>query len=141
MFGMRELYIAHPIIDLRLFCKSDFTAAVLAVFFFGGATSLGFIIPPYFLESVQHLAPWQSGLVNLSAPLGLMLLSKASGKLMGRVGTRPLMVTGLTVTVFAYGSLSLMRAGWPPLFLAILLFVYGVGAGIFVWPIFQPSWG
>jgi MFS family permease len=93
---------------------------------------LGFIIPPYFLESVQHLAPWQSGLVNLSVPLGLMLLSKASGKLMGRTGTRPLMVTGLTVTVFAYGSLSLMRADWPPFFLAILLFVYGVGAGIFV---------
>jgi len=132
VFVVRERQIAQPIIDLRLFRKGDFTASVLAVFFFGGATSLGFIVPPYFLESVRRLPPWQSGLVNLSAPLGLMLLSKVSGKLLGRVGTRPLMVTGLIIMVFSYGILSLMRVGWSPLLLAVLLFVYGVGSGIFV---------
>lgn len=131
-FVLRESRIADPIIDLRLFRKGDFSVSVLAVFFFGGATSLGFVIPPYFLESVRHFAPWQSGFVNLSAPVGLMLLSKVSGTLMGRMGTKPLMAGGLILMVLSYGTLSQMRAGWSPFLLAALLFVYGVGSGLFV---------
>lgn len=132
MFIVRELTISNPIIDLRLFRKGTFTASMLAVFFFGGATSLGFIVPPYYLENVRHLVPWQSGLVNLSAPLGLVLLSKVSGRMMRRFGTGFLMMTGLIIMVFSYGILSLIRADWSPFLLAVLLFVYGVGSGIFV---------
>lgn len=122
----------HPILDLGLFHKGDFTASVLAVFFFGGATSLGFIIPPYFFESVQHLTPWKSGLMNLSAPLGLILLSKVSGNLIGRIGVKSLMISGLVIMVCSYGVLSQMRVGWPPILLGALLFMYGLGSGLFV---------
>lgn len=131
-FTLRELRTSAPILDLRLFRKGDFSMSMLSVFFFGRATSLGFIVPPYFLEDVRGMAAWQSGLVNLSAPLGLVLLSKVSGNLVGKKGTRPLALTGLAVMTAAYGVLVGMAADWPPLFLAALLWVYGVGAGIFV---------
>ncbi|KYP81812.1 MFS transporter [Ferroacidibacillus organovorans] len=131
-FTLRELRISSPILNLKLFRNSQFALAMLAVFFFGGATSIGFIVPPYFLETVRHLSAWQSGLVNLSAPLGLMGFSRLSGKRLGKVGAKRLMGIGLTVMVVAYGVLSQMGVAWSPLLIASLLFVYGAGAGIFV---------
>lgn len=131
-FTLRELRISSPIVNLRLFRNSQFTLAMLAMFFFGGATSIGFIVPPYFLETVRHLSAWQSGLVNLSAPLGLMGFSRLSGKLLGQVGAKRLMGIGLFVMLIAYEVLSQMGVAWSPLLIASLLFVYGAGAGIFV---------
>jgi len=52
VFVVRERQTAQPIMDLRLFRKGDFTASVLAVFFFQWVTSLGFHVPLYFLVSV-----------------------------------------------------------------------------------------
>lgn len=131
-FIMRELRSKTPILNLRLFRNGQFSVSMLAVFFFGGATSIGFIVPPYFLEAVRHLGAWQSGLVNLSAPLGLMLFSQLSGKRISKVGARPLMVIGLAIMLVAYGVLSQMGMDWSPTLIALLLLVYGLGAGIFV---------
>jgi EmrB/QacA subfamily drug resistance transporter len=131
-FTLRELRISSPILNLRLFHNRQFALAMLAVFVFGGATSIGFIVPPYFLETVRQLSAWQSGLVNLSAPLGLMGFSRLSGKRLGQVGAKRLMGIGLTVMAVAYGVLSQMGVAWSPDFIATLLFVYGAGAGIFV---------
>src|ERR1700730_819792 len=65
-----EIRAVQPIMDLKLFRDGAFTAPILGIFILGGATSLGFIVPPFFLEQVSRVEPWQAGLVNLSAPLG-----------------------------------------------------------------------
>lgn len=134
LFLVNEFRTTEPIVDLRLFRKGAFTAPVLAIFVFGGATSLGFIIPPYFLEQVSHLAPWQVGLVNLSSPLGLVLFSKVSGRLINRLGTSRLMVIGLVMMLMSYVILGQMQSNWNPWTLAVLLLLYGAGGGMFLPP-------
>lgn len=134
LFIRWEMRTKKPIINLTLFRNGNFSAPVLAIFVFGGATSLGFIVPPYFLEQVHHLAPWQVGLVNLSAPLGIVLLSKVSGRLMKSWGTMRLMIMGLIIMLIAYSILSGIDRNWPPDFIAVLLFLYGIGGGIFLSP-------
>ncbi|QQE80027.1 MFS transporter [Alicyclobacillus sp. SO9] len=134
LFLINQLYVKQPIVDLHLFSKGRFSAPMLAIFVFGGASSMGFIIPPFFLERVTHLTPWQVGLVNLSSPLGIVLLSKVSGRLMDRWGTTRLMVTGLIIMFISYTVLGQMQVSWNPLVVSLLLLLYGAGGGLFLSP-------
>lgn len=134
IFIFWEKRVEQPIVDLRLFLRCTFTAPLLGIFVLGGTTSLGFIIPPYFLDHVSQLDPWQAGLVNLSAPLGLVVMSKVSGRLMEKAGTTRLMIIGLIMMAIAYGILGTMQSDWSAIWIAILLLVYGFGAGFFVPP-------
>ncbi|MFC7391474.1 MFS transporter [Scopulibacillus cellulosilyticus] len=130
-FIIWEIHTRHPIIDLRLFRCGSLSASILAVLIFGGATSLGFIVPPYFLEHVKHLLPWQTGIVNLSAPMALVIFSKVSGQLIKKVQTTHLMITGILIMASAYGTLGGMEVNWSPFLISGILFIYGIGAGLF----------
>jgi EmrB/QacA subfamily drug resistance transporter len=132
LFIFWERKAKEPIVDLKLFLHGYFAAPILGIFVLGGATSLGFIVPPYFLERVSQLDPWQAGLVNLSAPLGLVLMSKVSGQLIEKAGTTRLMVIGFITMAVTYGILGTMQSDWSPTLIAILLLLYGFGAGLFV---------
>ncbi|MFH6856690.1 MFS transporter [Staphylococcus capitis] len=132
LFIIWELKTNHPIIDLRLFKNVSFSSPIFAIFVFGGTTSLGFIIPPYILEKINHLSSWQIGLVNLASPLGLVLISKISGKLISRIGNIVLMTTGLIIMIVAYTSLGLLQYILNPLTISLLLLIYGIGGGFFL---------
>ncbi|MCT1901106.1 MFS transporter [Oceanobacillus sojae] len=127
-----ERKAAQPILDLKQWKKSAFILPIAGIFVLGGSTSLGFIIPPYFLEEVIHLLPWQIGLINLSAPLGLMVFSNISGGLINKKGTGRLMIYGLVLMTSSYTVLTMMQSSWSLLYLVVLLFVFGAGAGTFM---------
>jgi len=132
LFIIWELKTNHPIIDLRLFKNVSFSSPIFAIFVYGGTTSLGFIIPPYILEKINHLSSWQIGLVNLASPLGLVLISKISGKLISRIGNIVLMTTGLIIMIVAYTSLGLLQYILNPVTISLLLLIYGIGGGFFL---------
>ncbi|KAB2223455.1 MFS transporter [Staphylococcus epidermidis] len=132
LFIIWELKTNHPIIDLRLFKNVSFSSPIFAIFVFGGTTSLGFIIPPYILEKINHLSSWQIGLVNLTSPLGLVLTSKISGKLISRIGNIVLMTTGLIIMIVTYTSLGLLQYILNPVTISLLLLIYGIGGGFFL---------
>ncbi len=132
LFIMWELKTNHPIIDLRLFKNMSFSSPIFAIFVFGGTTSLGFIIPPYILEKINHLSSWQIGLVNLTSPLGLVLISKITGKLISRIGNIILMTIGLIIMIVAYTNLGLLQYILNPITISLLLLLYGIGGGFFL---------
>lgn len=127
-----ETRSSYPIIQLHLFRNGPFSASILSVSVFGFATAIALIVPPYFLEQILHIAPWEVGLVNLVTPLGLVLISRLSGKLIGTWGTIKLMAIGLGLMFVALATLSAMQAHWMILSIVGLLLLYGFGAGVFV---------
>ncbi|MET3544829.1 EmrB/QacA subfamily drug resistance transporter [Paenibacillus favisporus] len=133
-FVVYELHVKFPIIDLRLFRKGAFTAPILAIFIFGGATSIGFIVPPYFLERVACLEPWKAGLVNLFGPLGLVLCSSVSARLIPHWGNTRMMLKGMFAMFISYIVLGQMQANWSPWVIAAFMFLYGLGGGLFLTP-------
>ncbi|MFB7121845.1 MFS transporter [Bacillus tropicus] len=90
-----------------------------------------FIVPPYFLQTFTQLTPWQTGFILLSAPLGLVVLSRVSGKFMGRFGANLFMKLGLCIMLMSFIGLSFIQAHWSVYLLAGLSLVYGIGGGIF----------
>lgn len=132
LYLVRETRISYPIIQLRLFGNGTFSSSILSVTVLGFATAIAFVVPPYFLEQIIHISPWEVGLVNLATPLGLVLFSRPSGKLIRTWGTTKLMAIGLGLMFVALATLSVMQADWMIVFIVGLLLLYGFGAGVFV---------
>jgi EmrB/QacA subfamily drug resistance transporter len=134
LFLLRERSADEPLLDLRLFQAPVFATAFLAWLGFGVAAGMVFLIPPYFLEQVSHLAPWQVGLIAFAGPLGLVLPAQFSGSLAPRLGAGRLMAAGLALMLLAVLGLSTLREEWPPLAVAALLLLWGLGGGVFIPP-------
>ncbi|WP_232016552.1 MFS transporter [Paenibacillus baekrokdamisoli] len=124
--------VLYPIVPLSLFRKVTFVVPILSGLVLGFATAIAFIVPPYFLEEVTHLEPWQVGLVNLTSPLGLVMLSRLSGKLIGIWGVGLLTASGFGIMFIALITLGTMQLNWHAASYGTLLLLYGMGAGLFI---------
>ena len=124
-----------PIIPPALWQNRIFVASIIGIAAVGGATSLGFLLPPFVLERGQHMLPWQASLVNASAPLGLIALSRPSATWAKHVGAHHgalrIATLGLAVMAIAFVGLALLPLHAAAITMAALLFSYGMGAGLF----------
>lgn len=119
-----------PLLPRRLTASPAFWAAAGAMLAVGGATALAFMVPPYVLRA-EHLLPWQVGLVNVAAPLVLVLSARPASRLLRRWPARRLMLAGLALMVAAFLAMAAMAADPSPASLAIALALYGLGAAAF----------
>jgi DHA2 family methylenomycin A resistance protein-like MFS transporter len=125
---------AGPLVDVSLFRRAPFTVANvagLAVFF----AFVGSIVyfSAYF-QQVQHRSALDTGLCVLPIGLGFFAGAPASGRLIGRFGTRPPMIGGLALCGVA--TLALIRLAPHSSVAGVwcnLLFV-GLGAGLCLTP-------
>ncbi|HEU5378274.1 MAG TPA: MFS transporter [Ktedonobacteraceae bacterium] len=127
-----EYRVADPLLDFRHILHSSLAVYLLTILAFGATTAVAFLAPPYFLEGVLRLMPWQVGLISLSAPLGLALLARVSGGLLQKYSASTLMEAGQLIILVALGILCAFQPTWSLLILALLLLLYGVGGGIFL---------
>jgi predicted MFS family arabinose efflux permease len=130
-FLIYEKQRRHPLIDMSLFKSAGFCVALLGTLAFGTATSVVFIVPPFFLEGELSFQTWQVGLISLFAPLGVIFTVQCSGKFINKWGAFTLMLLGLLVMVFGLFGLSMYITAWPIFLFCIFLFIYGLGGGIF----------
>lgn len=96
---------------------------------FGFVTAIIFMIPPLELHLRAHLSAWQIGLISLSAPLGVVLLSRFSGIAIDHWGEQRLVCTGLLIMLVAVLFLALRPPSWGIVAFPLLLFLYDVGGG------------
>ncbi len=120
-----------PIIPSALWHNRRFVASVIDIAAVGGATSLSFLLPPFLLERVQRMAPWQASLVNAFAPLGLIALSRPSAVWAKRIGALRVTALGLSVMTVSFAGLAFLPPQTDTPAMAALLFSYGLGAGLF----------
>ena len=125
---------AHPIIPIQLFKSLTFTTPLLGVIAFGGATAIAFMLPPLYLEKLRHFQAWQVGLISLSAPLGIVIASQISARLVQKIGTLRPMLLGLSLMLIALLGLTQLQLNWKIIWLFLLLLCYGVGGGFYQIP-------
>ena len=120
-----------PLIPRGLWSSWMFWAAVGAIVIVGGATALGFMVPPYMLYRWGHWAPWQIGLINLSAPLMLVVFSRPASRLLDRQSAGRVMLGGLGLMAGAFAVLAITGGNRSPILLVLCLGSYGLGAAAF----------
>jgi EmrB/QacA subfamily drug resistance transporter len=129
------------LIDIQLFRNQNFVISMLATVAFGFVSAIIFIIPPYFLQNVLQLSPWQVGIISFCAPIGLVIFSKISGNLLKKIDANTLMAWGLLIMTCSLIGFNFMNSQWPVALIAIHLFIYGIGGGLFQAPSISAMMG
>ncbi len=126
----REKTTSHPMLPLALFQERTFSAtnvvAVCQTF-----TITGFIfVMSLFFQQVKHYSPSLTGLALLPA-FGIALVATSlSGLLMGRIGSKRVMVIGLLLSAVGCFGFVLIDTQTSYVLLACLLAVLGGGLAL-----------
>jgi EmrB/QacA subfamily drug resistance transporter len=131
-----ELRAPHPMLPMRFFRSRAFSAAngVGFVMSFGVFGSI-FLLAP-FLQVTQGLSPLEAGIRTLPWTAMPMLVAPWAGILSDRIGSRPLMATGLALQAGALAWLAAIST--PGVAYASLVLPFAMaGAGMAL--VFAPS--
>ena len=129
-FTARQLRVAAPLVDLRLFASRGFTwgSVAFAVVSFA-MTGVLFVLTPY-LQVVQGADAQATGL-RLLPMIGAMLVSAAViEKSSLRLGPRTVIAVGMAVSAVGLAVLCLAPAGGGYGVPAVALAVFGAGLGL-----------
>ena len=124
----------QPIVDLSLFKNSLFTISIVCVLIQFFAMSGISIIQPFYIEDVLKIDPGQTGLIMMSFPIVMGIMSPLSGYISDKVGAAKITLVGLVVMTAGLYLLSTMTAAEPVAKLILFLCIVGFGAGVFSAP-------
>lgn len=124
-----------PFIDLRFFRSVPFsTATVTAVCAFIGLGAF-LLSASLYLQEVRHYSAVHTGLLFLPMAIAMLICSPVSGRLVGRYGTRPSLVTAGILMTAAAVLLTALRPETPIWQLIVTFAVFGAGFGMVNAPI------
>lgn len=96
-FGWRTVRAAEPFVPPALFANRVYRIAVLVTFLAMAVNLGGLVFVPLLLVDVNGLAPGTGALVMVPAGISVAVLSPLIGRIADRIGTRPLVLTGLAI--------------------------------------------
>ncbi|UGY90440.1 MFS transporter [Streptomyces gobiensis] len=130
IFVRRQLRLASPLLNMRLFKNRGFSGAVLAdLLTILGLSGLIFFLSQ-FLQMVQMRGPLQAGLAELPAAIGAIGAGLAAGTVARRTSVRGAVSSGLAAVGLALGACLWLQASTGYWLLGTVLLVVGMGAGL-----------
>ncbi|MEE1735365.1 MFS transporter [Streptomyces sp. BE147] len=141
LFGWRTVRVEQPFVPPALFTNRVYRTGILVAFLAMIVNLGGLVFVPLLVVEVNGLTPGEGALVMIPAGISVALLSPLIGRLADRVGTRPMVLTGLTLigvfslwlSSFTDGS-SVIPAGVGVLglsigFILVMTTIIGAAAG------------
>lgn len=125
----------YPLVDLSLFRRWEFSAAVVTAFVNSAVRFSVLLVASLLLQGAAGLSAAASSLHLLPLPLGLMVASPVAGVVGRRIAAQRLATAGLGITAGGLVVLlvTLGGGGAGPGF-AVGMLVVGVGVGVFQTP-------
>ncbi|MFC4007361.1 MFS transporter [Nonomuraea purpurea] len=95
LFGWRTVRVAQPFVPPALFTNRVYRTAVVVAFLAMIVNLAGLVFVPLLVIDVNGLGPGEGALVMIPAGVAVAVVSPLIGRLADRLGTRPLVLTGL----------------------------------------------
>jgi len=141
-FCFIELHVDAPMVDIRLFRSASFGMGNLAGLMSSmGRGGLQFMLIiwlqgiwlPLHGYSFESTPLW-AGIYLLPVTVGFLVAAPIAGSLSDRFGARPLTVGGMLLMAVSFVALLLIPVNFDYWVFAILVFLNGLGGGIFTAP-------
>lgn len=97
LFGMRQLKMADPFLDITVFKHFEFSLAAAL----SGITNLAMVgtemVLPLYIQNLRGVSAFHSGLMLLPGALMIGIMSPITGRLFDKYGARKMAITGMTL--------------------------------------------
>ncbi len=134
-FVWHESRRTDPFIDLRFFRSVPFTSAtVIAIFAYAALGAFLFTCSLY-LQTVRGYSAVHTGLLYMAMAVAMLFFSPLSGRLVGRFGTRPSLISASIALTVAAVLFTRLDAYTPVWMLIVVFAVFGIGFGLINAPI------
>jgi EmrB/QacA subfamily drug resistance transporter len=140
VFVAHALRVPRPLLDLRLYRRSTFATASLAMFCLGAALFGSMILMPLYWQQIRLESVVDTGLLTAPLGLGMALVLPLAGRFSDRLGGGPVALFGVAVTTLAtipFGFIGDHTSIWD---LSIAMFVRGVGVGFAFMPAMSAAY-
>jgi len=135
VFVAIERRVAEPLLPLALFRDRVFSVSTAGGFVVGAIIFAVSIYVPVFSQGVQEISATSSGVVLIPFSLGWVAAATVTGQLISRTGRyRPFPIVGSVFILGGLTLLTLLGEGSPPVAVAGILVITGIGMGM----TFQP---
>ncbi len=125
-----ELRREEPLLEMRFFRSAPFSgASAIAICAFAAMGGFLFLNTLY-LQNVRGLSPFHAGLYMLPMAGMLVVFAPLSGRLVGRVGARPSLVSAAGALVVSAVMLTRLTPTTPTGYLLGAYFLAGIGMGL-----------
>ena len=133
-FALIEPRVREPMVDFLLFRSRTFLGANLVAFIVTFSMLAMFFFLALYMQNILGYSAVQAGVRFLPTTLMIVLIAPIAGRLSDRIGPRPLMVTGLTLTAFALFLLTRIDVGTGYGLLLPAFVVMGIGIALVMSP-------
>lgn len=135
LFITRQLRLAHPMLEFRVFKHALFPQAVII----GMVAFLGLIgaetIIPLFMQNMREFTAFEAGLALLPGAVITAILSPVTGRVFDRIGARWLVITGLAIITLASFGLSHLSPSTSFTYIMIMYSVRMFGLSMVLMPV------
>ena len=138
-FVWHALRAKAPLIDLRLFKNRPFSTSSITLVLVAISVFGSFLLLPLYYQAVRGESALQSGLLLAPQGFGAMLAMPLAGQLADRTGPGRIVPFGLLGVALAVLGLTQVGAHTSYVLLSIDLFVFGVGMGFTMMPVFTGA--
>jgi EmrB/QacA subfamily drug resistance transporter len=135
VFIFLEKKIRNPVFDIRLILQNRVFAfsGLAALINYSATSAIGFFISLY-LQYLKGYDAHAAGLIMISQPLAMTLLSPIAGKLSDKKNPGVIASTGMGMTAAGLVFLCFLRETTPTYLVVLLLILMGIGFGLFSSP-------
>ncbi|MDR0875802.1 MAG: multidrug efflux MFS transporter [Clostridiales Family XIII bacterium] len=95
-FVRRQLHLPEPMLNLRVLKNPVFSVSTILSAIVSASLTVGAVLTPIYLQSVQGISALSSGLLLMPGALIMAGMSLVSGTLFDRIGPRMLSIIGLS---------------------------------------------
>jgi EmrB/QacA subfamily drug resistance transporter len=134
LFVRHAWYADRPLIDVRLFRATGFSAAAASTFLLAGALFGGMIVLPLYYQVVRGTSALDAGLLMAPQGVGAAFAMPFAGKLTDRIGGGRVALAGLLICTLATIPFAGIQADTPYTVLAPVLVVRGIGIACAMMP-------
>jgi EmrB/QacA subfamily drug resistance transporter len=134
LFVRHAWFADRPLIDVRLFKATGFSAASALTFLLAGALFGGMIILPLYYQVVRGTSALDAGLLMAPQGVGAAFAMPLAGRLTDRIGGGRVALAGLLICTLGTIPFAAIQADTPYTLLAPILVVRGIGIACAMMP-------